>query len=118
MEENKRTAQLGRDNDQQQSNAVGYSLKSRVALVTGATGGLGRAITAELRERGADVYGADIAGEGVFQVDLAAASGSRDMIAHVLAIAGRLDILVLNAGCQIVAPIDQFPELNGNVSEL
>ncbi|TWB51171.1 enoyl-ACP reductase-like protein [Bradyrhizobium sacchari] len=32
------------------------------------------------------------------------------MIAHVLKVAGRLDILVLNAGCQFVAPIDEFPD--------
>ncbi|WP_245509639.1 SDR family oxidoreductase [Bradyrhizobium vignae] len=32
------------------------------------------------------------------------------MVAHVLALAGCLDILVLNAGCQFVAAIDQFPD--------
>ncbi|WOH80417.1 SDR family oxidoreductase [Bradyrhizobium sp. BEA-2-5] len=32
------------------------------------------------------------------------------MISHVLASAGRLDILILNAGCQFVAPIDQYPD--------
>lgn len=103
-------AKLDRYSDKQQSHTGGVSLEGRVALVTGATGGLGKAIVAELRERGADVHGVDIAGEGVFHADLSTSTGNRDMIAHVLAIAGRLDILVLNAGCQFVAPIDQFPD--------
>ncbi|OAF17019.1 short-chain dehydrogenase [Bradyrhizobium centrolobii] len=103
-------AKLECDSDQQQLHAGERSLKGGVALVTGAAGGLGNAIVAELRERGADVHGVDIAGVDVFNVDVAAASGNRDMVAHVLAVAGRLDILVLNAGCQFVAAIDQFPD--------
>ncbi|UWU83124.1 SDR family oxidoreductase [Bradyrhizobium yuanmingense] len=64
----------------------------------------------ELRERGANVYGADVTGEELIHADLSTASGNRDMVAHVLAVAGRLDILVLNAGCQFMAPLDQFPD--------
>ncbi|NPC58178.1 SDR family NAD(P)-dependent oxidoreductase [Caenimonas soli] len=98
------------DKSGEPQSAGGSSLKGRVALVTGAAGGLGKAIVAELRERGADVHGVDIGGDGLFHADLATSSGNRDMISHVLAAAGRLDILVLNAGCQFVAPIDQFPD--------
>ncbi|TXR50545.1 SDR family NAD(P)-dependent oxidoreductase [Phyllobacterium endophyticum] len=86
------------------------SLQGSVALVTGATGGLGKAILTDLRERGATVYGVDIAGDGVTHADLSTAAGNRDMVNHVLAQAGRLDILVLNAGCQYVSPIDEFPD--------
>ncbi|MER9451725.1 SDR family oxidoreductase [Mesorhizobium sp. M0254] len=32
------------------------------------------------------------------------------MVAHVLATAERLDILVLNAGCQFLSPLEQFPD--------
>ncbi|MGY3033952.1 3-hydroxybutyrate dehydrogenase [Bradyrhizobium sp. USDA 4354] len=95
---------------EQQSLAYGSSLEGRVALVTGAAGGLGQAIVAELRDRGANVYGVDVVGKDVFHADLSTASGNRDMVAHVVATAGRLDILVLNAGCQFVAPLDQFPD--------
>ncbi|RZN07895.1 short-chain dehydrogenase [Bradyrhizobium genosp. SA-3] len=102
--------EFGSKSYEQQSHARGWSLEGRVALVTGAAGGLGKAIVSELRERGADVHGVGIASEGVLHADLSTASGNRDMIAHVLATAGRLDILVLNAGCQFVAPIDQFPD--------
>ncbi|WOH75643.1 SDR family oxidoreductase [Bradyrhizobium sp. NDS-1] len=91
-----------------------WSLEGRVALVTGAIGGLGKAIVAELRERGAEVHGADVIGEDTFHADLSTAEGNRDMVSHVLAIAGRLDILVLNAGCQFTAPLDQFPDAEWN----
>ncbi|MVT55899.1 SDR family oxidoreductase [Bradyrhizobium yuanmingense] len=96
--------------DEQKPRADEYSLDGRVALVTGAAGGLGRAIVRELRGRGADVYGVDLTGEGVLHADLATPEGNRDMISHVLASTGRLDLLVLNAGCQFVAPIEQFPD--------
>lgn len=86
------------------------SLRGRVALVTGASGGLGRAIVSDLRQRGAQVFGADIAGEDILQADLSTASGNRAVIDQVLATAGRLDILILNAGCQYISPIDQFPD--------
>ncbi|WP_253075395.1 MULTISPECIES: SDR family NAD(P)-dependent oxidoreductase [unclassified Bradyrhizobium] len=101
------------DTSEQQRHAHGWSLLGRVALVTGAAGGLGKAIVAELTERGADVHGVDVIGEDVFHADLATASGNRDMIAYVLTTSGRLDILVLNAGCQFIAPLDEFPGPSG-----
>ncbi|OSJ13576.1 short-chain dehydrogenase [Bradyrhizobium canariense] len=103
-------AKFGSESHQQQSHPHGWSLEGRVALVTGATGGLGKAIVAELSERGADVHSVDMAGDGVFHADLATANGNRDMIAHVIKAAGRLDVLVLNAGVQFMAPFDQFPD--------
>lgn len=106
----KRMTNFNCDTSKQQRHARGWSLRGRVALVTGAAGGLGKAIVAELAERGADVHGVDVVGEGVFHADLATASGNRDMVAHALTTSGRLDILVLNAGCQFIAPLDQFPD--------
>ncbi|MBZ9603060.1 SDR family NAD(P)-dependent oxidoreductase [Phyllobacterium chamaecytisi] len=95
---------------EQQPHVGGWSLEGRVALVTGATGGLGKAIVTELRERGADVYGVDIAGDAIFHADLSTAEGNRRMVSQVIETAGRLDILVLNAGCQFVAPLHEFPD--------
>lgn len=68
------------DCERQESQTRGWSREGRVALVTGALGGLGKAIMTELRERGAAVHGADIVGEGVFRADLSTASGNWDVI--------------------------------------
>jgi 3-hydroxybutyrate dehydrogenase len=84
-------------------------LAERVALVTGATGALGRAIVAELSDQGATVIATDVVGDGVFQADLSTVEGNESAVAHAIETAGRLDILVLNAGVQFVSPIDQFP---------
>ena len=43
-------------------------LKGRVAVVTGAARGIGRAAAIALAEHGADVVGIDIAGEGTSSV--------------------------------------------------
>lgn len=99
---------------EQQRDTRGWSLDGRVALVTGAAGGLGKAIVTELRERGATVHGVDIAGEDVLHVDLSTAEGNRHMISHVIERAGSLDIMVLNAGYQLVAPLHEFPDADWN----
>lgn len=95
---------------ERKSQSESRPLSGRVAVVTGASGGLGRAIVAELRQSGADVFGVDVAGDCEFKADLSTASGNREMISHFVKQAGRLDILVLNAGCQFVAPLDEFPD--------
>jgi 3-hydroxybutyrate dehydrogenase len=86
------------------------SLTGRVALVTGANGQLGRAITDEFTARGGIVFGADLRGDGCFHADLGTAAGNRDAVATAVAKYGRLDILVLNAGLQHMAPLHEFPD--------
>jgi 3-hydroxybutyrate dehydrogenase len=85
-------------------------LEGRVAVVTGAAGGLGRAICDVFAREGAKVLPVDLHGDGCFEADVGTAEGNRAMIAEALSSYGKLDTLILNAGSQYLAPIDEFPE--------
>lgn len=87
-------------------------LTGRVALVTGAAGALGGSICTTFTRAGASVVGVDLVeGECCDVVaDISTAEGNESMIAETLRRHGRLDVLVLNAGSQHVAPIAEFPE--------
>jgi 3-hydroxybutyrate dehydrogenase len=86
------------------------SLEGKVACVTGAAGGLGVAIVDVLERQGAHVVGVDVVGDAVLQLDIGTDDGNRAMVDAALEQHGRLDVLVLNAGAQHVAPIPEFPE--------
>lgn len=86
----------------------------RVALVTGAASGIGRAIAGRLADDGFDVLAVDLEpdpdGPGEpFQADLTTRDGNRDSVEHALDRFGRLDVIVPNAGFQHVAAVDEFP---------
>lgn len=102
------------------------TLAGRVAIVTGAASGIGRAIAVDLGSAGAAVCVADLdergaetvdlitsSGHGIavfLKADVAAAESVRAMTERVMERFGRVDILVNNAGLQHVAPIVDFPE--------
>ncbi|MFI5958887.1 SDR family NAD(P)-dependent oxidoreductase [Cryptosporangium sp. NPDC051539] len=86
------------------------NLTDRVAIVTGASGGLGKSICRTFTERGARVVPVDVTGDDVFIADVGSDGGNRAMIDHALELHGRLDALVLNAGVQHVSPLESFPE--------
>ena len=87
----------------------------RVALVTGAASGIGRAIAARLEMDGLAVVAVDLEpdpdGPGdPIAADLTSREGNRAAVDAALDRYGRLDALVPNAGFQHVAPVVDFPE--------
>jgi 3-hydroxybutyrate dehydrogenase len=91
------------------------ALEGKAALVTGAAGGIGRAVSARLEAAGMNVLAVDLYpdpdGPGVpHEADLTSAEANASAVAAALDRFGQLDLVVPNAGVQHVAPIDEFPE--------
>lgn len=90
------------------------SLEGKVALVTGAASGIGRAVTARLEQADMEVLAVDLEpaadGPGVaHRADLTNPDANADAVAAALRRFDRLDLVVPNAGVQHVAPIEEFP---------
>ena len=77
----------------------------RVALVTGARGGIGAAIVTRLEQDGWTVHGVDVE-----DADLTTREGNRAVVEAAVDAHGQLDAIVPNAGVQHVAPVRDFPE--------
>ena len=73
--------------------------------MTGASGGIGRAIVERLEGDGWDVHAVDLA-DG----DLATHQGNRAVVDAALERYGRLDAVVANAGLQHLSPVADFSE--------
>jgi NAD(P)-dependent dehydrogenase (short-subunit alcohol dehydrogenase family) len=104
-----------------------FRLDGRVALVTGGTKGLGRAIAGALAEAGADVVVSARDGQAAVRTaaEIGTASGRKTlglsadvsvaaqvdaMVGRALDSFGRIDILVNNAGINIRGPIEDLAE--------
>jgi 3-hydroxybutyrate dehydrogenase len=85
-------------------------LGGRVAIVTGAAGGLGGAIVQALRAAGARVVPVDLNGDDCLIADVGTAEGNQRMVDVALERHGRLDMLILNAGAQAMNPIASYQE--------
>jgi meso-butanediol dehydrogenase/(S,S)-butanediol dehydrogenase/diacetyl reductase len=95
-------------------------VKGKVAAVTGAASGIGRAVTDRLRGDGWAVVAADadrgrlaeLTGDdrlASVEVDVATEAGNQDLVDLAVERFGRLDAVVLNAGVASVGAIDRQP---------
>src|SRR6476646_9583291 len=81
------------------SPAMSKRLAGKIAIVTGAASGIGKATVELFRNEGAIVVGADVtAGDGVVQADAGSDADVRRLIDHTIAEHGGLDIIFANAG--------------------
>ncbi|WP_438382457.1 SDR family oxidoreductase [Asaia sp. BMEF1] len=99
-----------------------FSLKGKIALVTGGASGIGAAIAAAYVRKGAKVAVVDVnhdnaaaksseLGEAArpFSCDVSSAGSVNQMVADVAAAFGRIDILVNCAGVVFLAPAQTLP---------
>jgi NAD(P)-dependent dehydrogenase (short-subunit alcohol dehydrogenase family) len=83
-------------------------LTGKIAVVTGAAGGIGAAICERFRAEGAEVIGADVAAAGpLHALDVTSESSVRSFADAVGSRGRRIDILVNNAGAMLGRPLLQ-----------
>ena len=103
-----------------------FSLKGRVALITGGSRGIGKMIAEGFIQQGAKVYisarkagpcdetAAELSANGgeciSIPIDVSTIEGANRLAAEISKREPKLDILVNNAGAAWLAEFDQFPE--------
>ena len=88
----------------------------KVVLITGGSSGIGKSIGEYLHQKGYIVYGssrnpARIANSvfPLITLDVRDSDSIRNAVAKVIAISGRIDVLINNAGVGITGPLEELP---------
>ncbi len=89
---------------------------NKVVLITGGSSGIGKSIGEYLHSKGFTVYGTSrnpdrVAGSvfPLIALDVRDAVSIKQAVASVIAAAGRLDVLINNAGVGITGPLEEIP---------
>ncbi len=96
------------------------SIEGKNVVITGARGGIGEALTAMYADNGANLILTDISSQlkkgsypsnaKLIPGDLSDLDSVANLAKSILIEVGNVDILINNAGLQIVSPVDEFPD--------
>jgi len=88
----------------------------KVVLITGASSGIGKSIGAFLHQKGFIVYGTsrnpDKITDSVFpllSLDVRNSASIQNVVFEVIHLAGRIDVVINNAGVGITGPLEEIP---------
>jgi len=88
----------------------------KVILITGGSSGIGKAIGEFLHHKGYTVYGTSRNPQKILNsvfpliaLDVRSGESIAHAVSHIIAISGRIDVLINNAGVGITGPLEEIP---------